>query len=60
MAHIEDLVIPQNFNYEKLHSLSAEAKQKFKKIRPETVGQASRISGVRQSDVQVLMIYMGR
>lgn len=60
MSHIENLEIPDNFNYEKLQSLSTEARQKFNKIRPKTIGQASRISGVNPSDVQVLMIYMGR
>lgn len=60
MSQLEDLVIPENFNYEKLVSLSAEARQKFKKIRPRTLGQASRISGVNPSDVQILMVFMGR
>ncbi len=60
MSHIENLEIPDNFNYAKLQSLSTEARQKFHKIRPKTIGQASRISGVNPSDVQVLMIYMGR
>ena len=60
MSQLEDLVIPDNFNYEKLVSLSAEARQKFKKIRPRTLGQASRISGVNPSDVQILMVFMGR
>lgn len=60
MSQLEDLVIPDNFNYEKLVSLSTEAKQKFKKIRPRTLGQASRISGVNPSDVQILMVFMGR
>jgi tRNA uridine 5-carboxymethylaminomethyl modification enzyme len=60
MSHLEDLVIPDNFNYEKLISLSAEARQKFTRIRPRTLGQASRISGVNPSDVQILMVFMGR
>ena len=60
MGQLEDLVIPDNFNYEKLVSLSAEARQKFLKIKPRTLGQASRISGVNPSDVQILMVYMGR
>jgi tRNA uridine 5-carboxymethylaminomethyl modification enzyme len=41
-------------------ALSNEAMQKFKKIRPSTLGQASRISGVNPSDIQILMVYMGR
>ena len=60
MSQLENLAIPSNFNYEKLSSLSNEAKQKFIKIQPKTLGQASRISGVNPSDVQILMIYMGR
>lgn len=60
MNKLEDLIIPDSFNYDNLSSLSNEAKQKFKKIRPQTLGQASRISGVNPSDVQILMVYMGR
>ena len=60
MSQLEDLMIPDNFDYEKLVSLGTEAKQKFKKIRPRTLGQASRISGVNPSDVQILMVFMGR
>ncbi len=60
MSQLEDLMIPDNFSYDKLISLSNEARQKFTKIRPRTLGQASRISGVNPSDVQILMVYMGR
>jgi tRNA uridine 5-carboxymethylaminomethyl modification enzyme len=60
MSQLEDLVIPDNFNYAKLSSISNEAMQKFTKIRPRTLGQASRISGVNPSDVQILMVFMGR
>lgn len=60
MGQLEDLLIPDNFNYEKLVSLSNEARQKFTKIKPRTLGQASRISGVNPSDVQILMVFMGR
>ena len=60
MATLEDMVIPQSFNYDKLTALSAEARQKLAKIRTGTLGQASRISGVNPSDVQILMVYMGR
>lgn len=60
MSQLEDLVIPENFSFEKLASLSNEARQKFNRIRPRTLGQASRISGVNPSDVQILMVYMGR
>ncbi len=60
MSQLENLAIPKDFNYEKLVSLGNEAKQKFQKIQPRTLGQASRISGVNPSDVQILMVYMGR
>jgi tRNA uridine 5-carboxymethylaminomethyl modification enzyme len=60
MGTLEDQVIPDTFDYTKLNSLSNEARQKFMKIRPQTLGQASRISGVNPSDVQILMVYMGR
>ncbi len=60
MSLLEDLTIPDNFDYNKINSLSNEALQKFKKIKPRTLGQASRISGVNPSDVQILMVYMGR
>ena len=60
MSQLEDQLIPDSFNYDKIPSLSSEALQKFKKIKPRTLGQASRISGVNPSDVQILMVYMGR
>jgi tRNA uridine 5-carboxymethylaminomethyl modification enzyme len=60
MATLEDLQIPEIFNYDKLTALSTEARQKLSKIKPRTLGQASRISGVNPSDVQILMVYMGR
>jgi tRNA uridine 5-carboxymethylaminomethyl modification enzyme len=57
---LEDLEIPETFDYLKVHALSNEARQKFQRIRPRTLGQASRISGVNPSDVQILMVFMGR
>ncbi|QEC68104.1 tRNA uridine-5-carboxymethylaminomethyl(34) synthesis enzyme MnmG [Panacibacter ginsenosidivorans] len=60
MSAMEELLIPDSFNYDKIAALSNEALQKFKKIKPRTLGQASRISGVNPSDVQILMVYMGR
>lgn len=60
MAALEEMQIPEAFNYDKVVSLSAEALQKFKKIKPRTLGQASRISGVNPSDMQILMVYIGR
>jgi tRNA uridine 5-carboxymethylaminomethyl modification enzyme len=60
MSKMEDLNIPQQFDYQKITALSAEAKEKLMRIKPQTLGQASRISGINPSDVQILMIYMGR
>ncbi|HRH59361.1 MAG TPA: tRNA uridine-5-carboxymethylaminomethyl(34) synthesis enzyme MnmG [Chitinophagaceae bacterium] len=60
MAALEEMQIPEAFNYDKVVSLRAEALQKFKKIKPRTLGQASRISGVNPSDMQILMVYIGR
>lgn len=60
MNRLENIKIHNSFDYFKLQSLSSEAKQKLSKIRPQTLGQASRISGVNPSDISVLMVYMGR
>ncbi len=60
MSELENMRIPDSFDYNKLNALSIEAMQKFKKIKPATLGQASRISGVNPSDIQILMVYMGR
>jgi tRNA uridine 5-carboxymethylaminomethyl modification enzyme len=60
MASLDDLMIPESFNYSKLQALSTEARQKLEKIKPATLGQASRISGVNPSDIQILMVFMGR
>jgi tRNA uridine 5-carboxymethylaminomethyl modification enzyme len=60
MSSMENTLIPDSFDYDRIAALSAEALQKFKKIKPRTLGQASRISGVNPSDVQILMVYMGR
>lgn len=60
LNRLENIKIPLNFDYNKLNSISTEAKQKLIKFKPETIGQASRISGVSPSDINVLLIYMGR
>ncbi len=60
MSSLENQIIPDSFDYSKMTALSNEAKQKFIKIKPRTLGQAGRISGVNPSDVQILMVYMGR
>lgn len=57
---LEDIRIPETFDYDKIKSLSFEAREKFKKIRPITLSQASRISGISPADISVLLIYMGR
>jgi tRNA uridine 5-carboxymethylaminomethyl modification enzyme len=60
LIRLEDIKIPENFDYNKIKSMSIEAKQKLSKIRPVTISQASRISGVSPADISVLLIYMGR
>ena len=60
MDKIENVRLKQDFDYMSLPSLSMEARQKLTKIKPETLGQASRISGVSPADISVLMIYLGR
>ncbi len=60
LSRLEDVKIPEDFDYNKIKSMSIEAKQKLNKIRPVTISQASRISGVSPSDISVLLIYMGR
>jgi tRNA uridine 5-carboxymethylaminomethyl modification enzyme len=60
MAQMEELEIPANFDYMKVQAISNEAREKFKRIQPGTLGQASRISGINPSDIQILMVYMGR
>ena len=60
MSQLEELEIPETFDYKKIISLGNEAKEKLTRIRPRTLGQASRISGINPSDVQILMVFMGR
>lgn len=60
LTRLEDVKIPEFFDYEKIKSMSIEAKQKLSAIRPVTISQASRISGVSPSDISVLLIHMGR
>lgn len=59
-SELDELMIPDNFDFDKVKSLSTEGRQKFIKIKPRTLGQAGRISGVNPTDVQILMVYMGR
>ena len=60
MNRLEDLNIIENFNYDVVTSLSFEGREKLKRTRPGTIGQASRISGVSPSDISVLMLFIGR
>ena len=60
LNRLENVSIPSDFDYHRVKSLSIEARQKLSKIRPTTISQASRISGVSPSDVSVLLVYMGR
>jgi len=60
LHRLENVRIPDNFDYAKLKSLSFEAREKLESIRPVTISQASRISGVSPADISVLLVYLGR
>ena len=60
MTQLENMVLNPDFDYKKIQALSLEAREKLSKLKPTTLGQASRISGVNPSDISILMIYMGR
>jgi len=60
LNRLENVKIPSRFNYQKVKSLSFEAREKLSKIQPISISQASRISGVSPSDISVLLVYMGR
>lgn len=60
LTRLENIKLPENFKYEKLSSISSEGRQKLLEKKPETIGQASRISGVSPSDVNVLLVHLGR
>jgi tRNA uridine 5-carboxymethylaminomethyl modification enzyme len=57
---LEEFGIKSDFDYDRVKALSSEAREKLKRIKPETIGQASRISGVSPSDISVLTIYLGK
>ncbi len=60
MRQMEEHAIPEQFDYQRIKSLGVEAREKLNKVRPRTLGQASRISGINPSDVQILMVFIGR
>ena len=60
ISHLENLSIPDDFNFDKVSGLSIECRQKLSRYRPATIGQASRISGISPSDISVLLMYFGR
>lgn len=60
ISHLENLIIPKNFDFDKVSGLTIECRQKLKKYNPGTIAQASRISGVSPSDISVLLVYFGR
>ena len=60
IMRLENLTIPENFDFDRVESLSIECRQKLKKYAPRTIAQASRISGVSPSDISVLLVYFGR
>ena len=60
LTRLENITLPRNFNYTKLKSISSEGRQKLNERKPETIGQASRISGVSPSDISVLLVHLGR
>ena len=60
LNRLESVKIPNDFEYKKVKSISAEALEKLLEVKPETISQASRISGVSPNDISVLLVYMGR
>ena len=60
LHRLENLIIPEDFDFDRVQSLSIECRQKLKKYAPQTIAQASRISGVSPSDISVLLVYFGR
>ena len=60
IMRLENLIIPEGFDFDKVESLSIECRQKLKKYAPRTIAQASRISGISPADISVLLVYFGR
>ena len=57
---LEGIRLPQSFDYNKLNAMSSESREKLNNIKPETIGQASRISGVSPADINILLVSIGR
>lgn len=60
ISHLENLIIPENFDFNKVTGLSIESRQKLERYQPRTVGQASRISGISPADISILLVHFGR
>ena len=60
LTKYENMLLTEDFNYDQLLSLSFEAREKLSKVKPTSIGQASRISGVSPADISVLLVYLGR
>jgi tRNA uridine 5-carboxymethylaminomethyl modification enzyme len=60
IMRLENLIIPEDFDFDRVESLSIECRQKLKKYAPRTIAQASRISGISPADISVLLVYFGR
>ncbi len=58
MVDLDNKIIPDDINYDKIRNLASEAKQKLKQIKPTSIGQALRISGVNPTDISLLMVYL--
>ena len=58
MVDLDEKLIPDDIDYDKIHNLASEEKQKLKEIRPTSIGQALRISGVNPADISLIMIYL--
>ena len=58
MLHLEKKEIPETIDYDKIPNIASEARQKLKEVRPTTIGQALRISGVNPADISILMVYL--
>ena len=60
MVQLENMKIPTDWDFKEITTLSNEARTKLNEVKPQTIGQASRISGVSPADIQILMVYLGK